>query len=78
VIANPGSSSPFIVGGNVIDDEENVRIFDFTKSRSSMQFGASSLDTEKSAKMLFTADKWTWTAGKQEESSRLLKTGLKW
>lgn len=54
--------------------------FEFTKAaRTSMQFGANSLDTIKSAKTLFTADTWIWTGGSQgEEDSSMLKTSLKW
>jgi hypothetical protein len=66
---------PFVVGGEAIGQE--VKSFDFTKAKSMLQFGSSSLDTDKSAKQLFTAGSWIWQA-KDEESSRLLKTSLRW
>ena len=65
----------FVVGGNVVDETKNH--FDFIKARSMMQFGMYSLDTEKSAKSLFTAETCIWTSG-QEESSKVLRTALKW
>lgn len=68
---------PFVVGGDAVG-QENIRSFDFSKARSSLQFGSNSLDTDKSAKNLFTAETWVWTQGQEAESSRLLKTSLKW
>jgi hypothetical protein len=69
------SRKPFIVGGKAVDELKNS--FDFTKAKSTMQFGANSLDTDKSAKSLFTAETRTWSSG-QEESSKVLRTALKW
>jgi len=67
----------FTVGGEVVG-EDAFQPFDFTTSKTGMEFGPNSLDTAKVAKTLFTANSWTWTSSKEEESSRLLKTSLKW
>jgi hypothetical protein len=60
---------PFIVGG-----EDNMKTFDFTKSKSAMEMGANSFNVDQSAKSMFTAEKWIWTPEKEEENPRLVKT----
>lgn len=65
---------PFIIGDKSVNDPKIN--FDFTKARSTMQFGANSLDTDKSAKSLFTAETRTWTG--KEANSELMKSSLKW
>jgi len=73
---NGKGRKPFIVGD---EGEEYIRIFDFTKSKPSMELGASGLNADRLAKDLFTARKCIWTnEGEEESSSRNgLKTPLK-
>jgi hypothetical protein len=70
---NGNGRRPFTVGGEAVG-EDSARTFDFTKSRSDIEFGASSLNVDKSAKSMFTADRWNWTAEKDGEGSRPLRT----
>jgi hypothetical protein len=68
---------PFMVGSEM--EEDNSRSFDFTKSRSSMELGASGLNVDRLARALFTAQKWIWTNEGEEEnlSGNTSKTSLK-
>jgi hypothetical protein len=64
---------PFAVG-----DEENIKTFDFTKSRSGMELGPNSFNADKSAQSLFTAKKWIWTQELVEENTRPSRPTLKY
>jgi hypothetical protein len=60
------SRKPFVMG-----DEDNIDTFDFAKSKSGMELGASSFNVDNSAKSMFAAKRWTWTpAAVEEENSR--------
>ena len=63
-----------MVGGEVVGEE--TRTFNFVKGSSSMELGANSFNTDKTAKNLFTSEKWVWT-GKEEENPRLNRSSLK-
>jgi hypothetical protein len=64
---------PFVVGGEAVGDGEG-RSFDFTKDRRSMEFGGNSMNVDKAAKALFTAEKWFWTSEREDEGMRLPTT----
>ena len=71
--ANGNRRKPFTVGDHAVG-EESARSFEFTTARSEMEFGANMFNADKSAKKLFTAERWTWTFEKEQESTSLPKT----
>ena len=62
------------VGGEAVGEENEQGYFDFTKSRSSMEFGGNSINVDKAAKAMFTADQWRWSADSEDDGMRLPKT----
>ena len=65
---------PFIVGSEPVGEEKEGRYFDFTMHRGVMEFGGNSMNVDKSAKTMFTAERWSWTAETQDDGMRLPKT----
>ena len=65
---------PFLVSGEAVSEEDRGRSFDFTKDRGSMEFGGSSMNVDKAAKAMFTAEKWCWTSEREDEGVKLPKT----
>jgi hypothetical protein len=65
---------PFVVGGEAVGGNDKSRSFDFMKDRGIMEFGGNSMKVDKAAKTLFTAEKWRWTAEKEDDGMRLPKT----
>ncbi|KAG9243295.1 hypothetical protein BJ878DRAFT_125725 [Calycina marina] len=68
-------STPFVVGNEIVG--EGYTVFDFTKASS----GADTRNWERSnsdrvAKLLFTARRWIWSPEKEEESKILRPNGL--
>lgn len=69
-----GGRRPFVVGGEAVGEENGGRYFDFTKSRSIMEFGSNSINVDSAAKAMFTAEKWCWSAEREDDGMKLPKT----
>ena len=65
---------PFVVGGEAVGEDDKGKTFDFMKDRGSMEFGGSSMNVDKAAKALFTAENWVWTTEREDDGMRLPKT----
>lgn len=71
---NGNGRRPFVVGGEAVGEDDQRRTFDFLKDRGSLEFGGNTMNVDKAAKALFTAEKWFWTAEREDDGTRLLKS----
>ena len=73
-VDNGRERRPFVVGDEAVGESE-VKGFDFLRARGGgMEFGGNSLNVDKAAKAMFTAEKWRWTAEREVDEMKLPKT----